>query len=76
VTFTPRPTRVKGGGRRHPVTAVVRLERLAAEDERELVRLDRVAALMRQVPAQLGPPVAPALHVMARGTITERETSS
>jgi hypothetical protein len=51
-------------------------ERLADAGEQELVRLDRVAALMRQVPAQMGPPVPPALHIMARHTITERETSS
>jgi hypothetical protein len=57
------------------VTAAARLERLADADERELDRLARLAALMRQVPAQLGPPVPPPLHRMARSTV-ERTTGS
>ena len=42
------------------------LGRLDDADERELDRLGQLAALMKQVPAQLGPPVPPALHAMAR----------
>ncbi len=50
------------------------LERLADEDEREL---DRLAALMRQVPDQLPPPVPRPLQAMARDRkdATERITS-
>jgi hypothetical protein len=38
------------------------LGHLAEADERELDRLGGLAALMRQVPGQLPPPVPPALH--------------
>ncbi len=52
------------------------LEHLDDEDERELDRLGQLAALMRQVPAQLGPPVPPALHAMARDNAAATATTT